>query len=130
MSRVVEESASPADQCCSHMAFGVGASVALAVLTALTMYKPAANIALPAPQVAMISEESGVVPAISPERARPPVRFANPFDRSEVFEFPPGTTRAEARRKVAQLLLDRANGRGGQRSPRVAAARSAEMTSR
>jgi hypothetical protein len=41
----------------------------------------------------------------------PPVRFANPFDRSEIFEFPPGTTRAEARDAVADILMQRAQER-------------------
>ena len=38
----------------------------------------------------------------------PPVRVRNPFDASEIFEFPAGTTQAEARQKVAQALLQRA----------------------
>ena len=42
----------------------------------------------------------------------PPVRVKNPFDATEVFEFPAGTTRAEARRKIADLLLQRAVDRG------------------
>ncbi len=36
-----------------------------------------------------------------------PVRFQNPFDPSEVFEFPPGTSEAAARQAVADLLLAR-----------------------
>ena len=40
-----------------------------------------------------------------------PMRFANPFDASEVFEFPPGTTEMEARDAVASLLLERAESR-------------------
>ena len=39
------------------------------------------------------------------------VRIANPFDRREIFEFPPGTSREYARTKVAEFLLDRARGR-------------------
>jgi hypothetical protein len=39
---------------------------------------------------------------------RKPVRFANPFDAKEVFEFPPGTSKAQARDAVAELLLQRA----------------------
>jgi hypothetical protein len=39
---------------------------------------------------------------------RAPVRVRNEFDRSEVFEFPPGTSRQEAREQVAQILLQRA----------------------
>jgi hypothetical protein len=46
-----------------------------------------------------------------PVTATPPVKYVNPFDRSEVFEFPPGTTRAEARDAVAQILMERARDR-------------------
>jgi hypothetical protein len=41
----------------------------------------------------------------------PPVRFTNPFDKTEVFELPPGTSKQEAREIVAQLLLERARER-------------------
>jgi hypothetical protein len=37
-----------------------------------------------------------------------PVQYKNPFDRSEVFEFPAGTTAIQARDAVAELLLQRA----------------------
>ena len=40
-----------------------------------------------------------------------PVRFANPFDSQEVFEFPPGTTETEARDAVAAVLKERAMSR-------------------
>jgi hypothetical protein len=40
-----------------------------------------------------------------------PVRFVNPFDKGEVFEFPPGTTRDEARDAVAEILRARATER-------------------
>jgi hypothetical protein len=43
------------------------------------------------------------------------VRLRNPFDRSEVFEFPPGTTPIEARDAVSRILLERARER--QRPP-------------
>jgi hypothetical protein len=46
----------------------------------------------------------------APEDALP-VYFRNPFDASEVFEFPPGTSQAEAREAVADLLLKRARER-------------------
>jgi hypothetical protein len=48
-----------------------------------------------------------------PPPAEEPVRvqYRNPFDAREVFEFPPGTTRIEARDAVAQLLLERARDR-------------------
>jgi len=51
-------------------------------------------------------------PVEPPAPAAEPVLFKNPFDRSEVFEFPPGTTRDVARDAVAKLLLERAQGRG------------------
>jgi hypothetical protein len=40
-----------------------------------------------------------------------PVRYANPFDKKEVFEFPAGTSKAEARDAVAELLYERAQER-------------------
>jgi hypothetical protein len=40
-----------------------------------------------------------------------PVRFSNPFDASEVFEFPPGTSDEQARQSVATILLQRARDR-------------------
>jgi len=40
-----------------------------------------------------------------------PVRFGNPFDASEVFEFPPGTSVDQARQSVAAILLQRARDR-------------------
>ena len=42
---------------------------------------------------------------------RAPVRFANPFDATEVFEFPPGTSVEEAREAAAEILINRARGR-------------------
>jgi len=51
-------------------------------------------------------------PAAPPAPAAEPVLFKNPFDHTEVFEFPAGTTQAEAREAVATLLMDRAHGRG------------------
>jgi hypothetical protein len=42
-----------------------------------------------------------------------PVRFSNPFDASEVFEFPPGTSDEQARRSVAAILVQRAHNRPG-----------------
>jgi hypothetical protein len=50
----------------------------------------------------------------SPEPDSTPVRFKNPFDRSEVFEFPPGTSEADARQAVADILLQRAHDRQSQ----------------
>ncbi|MBV9914613.1 MAG: hypothetical protein JOZ93_18695 [Sinobacteraceae bacterium] len=41
----------------------------------------------------------------------PPVRYRNPFDRSEVFEFPAGTSVPDAQQAVADILLQRAQER-------------------
>lgn len=46
-----------------------------------------------------------------PSANNAPVRFTNPFDATEVFEFPPGTSKSEARHAVADLLLKRARDR-------------------
>jgi hypothetical protein len=50
-------------------------------------------------------------PAEAPAPAGEPVLYKNPFDRTEVFEFPPGTSQAEARDAVAKALMERAQGR-------------------
>jgi hypothetical protein len=39
------------------------------------------------------------------------LRVANPFDASEVFEFPAGTSEADAREAVAGFLIERATRR-------------------
>jgi len=40
--------------------------------------------------------------------AEPPVRIVNSFDKTEVFEFPAGTSKAKARAAVADILMKRA----------------------
>lgn len=54
-------------------------------------------------QVAQLDE-----PAPQPMADNQPVRFVNPFDANEVFEFPAGTTQAQARDAVAEVLMERA----------------------
>ncbi|MGH8239789.1 MAG: hypothetical protein ACREXP_22645 [Steroidobacteraceae bacterium] len=41
-----------------------------------------------------------------------PLFVANPFDSTEVFEFPAGTSEADAHEAVAGFLLERATRRG------------------
>ena len=60
------------------------------------------------PAVPVVAEEA---PAPQ-EPPAPPVRVKNPFDPKEIFEFPAGTTKAEARKIVSELLLQRAVNRG------------------
>jgi hypothetical protein len=44
--------------------------------------------------------------------SREPLRVANPFDSTEIFEFPAGTNEADAREAVAGFLIERAARRG------------------
>jgi hypothetical protein len=55
---------------------------------------------------------ASVTPA-APSPGDVQVKFVNPFDATEVFEFPPGTTQSEARDAVTELLLKRARDRLG-----------------
>jgi hypothetical protein len=50
-------------------------------------------------------------PALPPAESPQRVRFTNPFDAAEVFEFPPGTSDTEAHDAVADWLLQRASDR-------------------
>jgi hypothetical protein len=44
----------------------------------------------------------------SAESQIPPVKFPNPFDPDEIFEFAPGTSKEDARAAVAEILRERA----------------------
>jgi hypothetical protein len=62
--------------------------------------------------VAMQSTEPAAVTEVAQQES--PVRVKNPFDTSEVFEFPPGTSRTQAREMVQAVLLQRARERESQ----------------
>jgi hypothetical protein len=82
---------------------------------ALYTYRPSTEVKQSSPprvQPAVLPEWTAPEP--EPEPVGKPVRFTNPFDKTEVFEFPHGTTRTEARDKVRELLLARAMERQGQ----------------
>lgn len=76
----------------------------------------------PAPAIAANGRSSSIarpaLPAMAPpsptSAQKESVLVRNPFDRTEVFEFPAGTTQAEGREKVAALLLQRARERRSQ----------------
>ena len=53
-------------------------------------------------------------PALITSSSKPAVQVVNPFDATEVFEFPAGSSAAEDREKVAQILLQRARERQSQ----------------
>ena len=93
----------------------VGVTVVLGTLVALgaiaqrtSERRHLAAAALPAPTPV---ETAPPTVASSPPTPAEPVRVKNPFDHSEVFEFPPGTSPAEARQAVADLLMERARDR-------------------
>jgi hypothetical protein len=60
------------------------------------------------PKPALVGEER--TPA-APSADGEPLQIKNPFDRTESFEFPPGTSKAEAREAVTKLLMERAHDR-------------------
>jgi hypothetical protein len=47
-----------------------------------------------------------------------PLRVANPFDASEIFEFPAGTSEADAHEAISGFLIERAARRGVTAAPR------------
>jgi hypothetical protein len=63
---------------------------------------------------------------VAPEAEALPVLVKNPFDASEVFEFPPGTSEMAARDAVADLLLKRAMERRSQIPERRAKSKTLE----
>jgi hypothetical protein len=50
--------------------------------------------------------------ALHTQSLEEPLRVANPFDATEVFEFPAGTTEADAQEAIAGFLIERATRRG------------------
>jgi hypothetical protein len=70
----------------------------------------------PQPPATAVARPTVVIPqpALIASSSQPAMRVVNPFDATEVFEFPAGTSRAESRDKVAQILLQRARERQSQ----------------
>lgn len=100
----------------SRVRIGAGAATLVAVLVGLALDRSPTSEppARPAP-VAALPPVAALAPAPAAPVAAPlPVRFRNPFDRAEVFEFPAGTSQAEARAKVADVLMKRAEERRAQ----------------
>lgn len=96
------------------------AILGICALSALMGYlaapSPPESTAPPAAPVDIVPPpEERSAPPLAPATESPappkPVFFANPFDASEVFQFPPGTTETEARDAVADALLKRARER-------------------
>lgn len=76
--------------------------------------KRVAALPPPPPAVVPVSEPAPVVQAAE---LPPPesVVLTNPFDKTEKFTFPPGTSKADARDQMAAMLLQRAVERGANR---------------
>lgn len=104
------------------LATGAVAAALLGGVTYLATARPSgpapvatAPITPAVPAIAAVSHVGGT--AVAPDvdtlevTLDVPLRFKNPFDASEVFEFPPGTTADEARVAVAGLLAQRAQER-------------------
>jgi hypothetical protein len=87
------------------------------VATSVVSIPPAPVTVAPPPPASGLAPAPASAPASAPEppsdAATPPepVRYVNPFDKKEVFEFPAGTSKAEARDAVAELLYERAQER-------------------
>jgi hypothetical protein len=60
------------------------------------------------PKPALVGEERAPT---APSADSEAMLIKNPFDRTESFEFPPGTSKAEAREAIAKLLMERAHDR-------------------
>lgn len=76
----------------------------------------AASSSVPVSNLSADTASEAAPPATAATEAftplEPVVKVRNPFDASEVFEFPPGTTRMEAWDAVRETLLQRARERG------------------
>lgn len=102
------------------LSFAVVAGAVGAVYLALAPVKHAVqNVRVPPSQLPAATSPTSEGESV----AGAPVRFANPFDANEVFEFPAGTSEAEARDAVAEILMERAMERQGKFDARVSSNR-------
>ena len=96
------------------LSVGVIATIAFGAHYAYSRPEPEAPVvqqawtALPDKPEVVIEEE------LPPEPPKPTL-YRNPFDKNEVFELPPGLSKAEARDMVAEILMERARERASQR---------------
>jgi hypothetical protein len=96
-------------------AFWLSGVVAVGTLAvAVSMLTPSTNERAP-PVVSTDASADRWTPVVTADEPEgEPVRVTNPFDKSEVFEFPAGTTLAEARALMNEMLLERARERYAQ----------------
>jgi hypothetical protein len=91
-------------------------AAALAGYVVLAWWSASQLAGQPQPTVAAAVRPAviGPRPALVADSPKPALRVVNPFDVTEVFEFPAGTSTAEGHAKVAQVLLQRARERQSQ----------------
>jgi hypothetical protein len=100
----------------------LAAAAAIATLSSAVTYLATSRAEHEQPLQHHLAEATPApVPEAVPPLEPPPVRFINPFDATEVFEFPAGTPQSDARQAVAEFLLKRARDR--QTAPRSLAQR-------
>ncbi len=94
----------------------LGLAVAFAGVAAgyavYSYWKPVSTGLVPTASVVLASNDLQPEPVEVFEPVGAPVRVTNPFDSSEVFEFPYGTSEADAREAIAGFLMERAVSRG------------------
>jgi hypothetical protein len=86
-------------------------------VTVSALRKPEQQAAALPPPPPVVAPAAEPPPPVQVAEAPPPepVVLTNPFDRTEKFTFPPGTSKADAREQMANLLMQRAIERGANR---------------
>lgn len=101
----------------------VALSLAFAGIAAgYALYSYLAPVGAGRVSISSVSHDTAPQPealVVQTEPLAAPVRVANPFDATETFEFPAGTSEADARDAIAGFLIERAARRGiaGNRRP-------------
>jgi hypothetical protein len=89
------------------VAFVAFAWWSVAQLAGQPQHQPQATVTAAVRPIALVHQPMPAATVVQP----PAVQVVNPFDSKEVFLFPAGTSNAESREKVAQILLQRARER-------------------
>jgi hypothetical protein len=103
----------------------VGSVLLLATIATLRFETAAASLQTELPSAAAEVDAEDALEAPSEVQDTTPVRIRNPFDKSEVFEFPSGTSEQQAHDAVADMLLKRAMDRQAEYDARRAKRRRA-----